>query len=203
MTKSRLVYVALEAPYADHNYGFRTTAKQTTSTALGHQVLSATTPVAGLIFKANHPKPKRATKTFLTGTESSFIAPSVVISAIAAGWDIIKAKSNGRKQTGRFSKALYVTVNNVKYAWAVPKKTWLKLQPNAVALGIREVLGTEQDLVFGASFPKPPRVKANTFQGDMSLSTSTFYDNTNDGSLPSEFIRYKGQFTSADWSNFV
>jgi len=204
---SRLVYVGLAAPYADHKYGFRTTAKETTSTALGHQTLDATTPVTGLIFKANHPKPKRASKTFATGTESSFIAPASVASAVAAGWNVIKAKSNGRKSKSTFQIPVYVTVNGVKYAWGMRKAQKTKLGNNFAALGIKEVTGTEQDLVFGASFPKPPRVESISTSGRganaTSINSSTFYDPSNDGTIPDTFRRYAGQYTAADWTDFV
>jgi hypothetical protein len=208
---SRLVFVPLEAPYADHKYGFRTTLESAKGTVLGHQTLDATTPVTGLIFKANHPKPKRASKTFATGTASSYIAPSAVAGAIAAGWDVSRARSNGYKSNSRFQIAVYVTVNGVKYAWAMRKSQKAKLGANFGVLGIKEVTGTEQDLVFGASFPKPPRAGSITVSGKGATATTlrsfTYFDPSNEASLPAEFAKPKGrnsgQTTSADWSNFV
>lgn len=204
---SRLVYVPLATPYADHKYGFRTTLEASKGTVLGHQVLDAATPVTGLLFKANHPKPKRASKTFATGTSSSFIDPAAVTAAIAAGWDITKAKSNGRKNNSRFQIAVYVTINGVKYAWAMRKTQKAKLGTNFAALGIREVTGTETDLVFGASFPKPPRVRSISVQGKgasaTDVSSSTFYDPSNEGALPNTFAKAAGQFTAADWADLV
>jgi hypothetical protein len=202
---SRLVYVALEAPYADHKYGFRTTLNTSHSSVLGHQVLDATTPVMGLIFKANHPKPKRASKTFATGTNSSFIAPSAIAGAIAAGWDIVKAKSNGRKSKSTFQIPVYVTINGVKYAWGMKKSQKAKLGANMAALGIKEVVGTEQDLVFGASFPKPPRVQSVTVSGRgagaTSVSSNTFYDPSS--TIPDTFRTYAGLTTASDWGTIV
>jgi len=208
---SRLVYVALAAPYADHKYGFRTTAKTTTSTVLGHQTLDVSTPVTGLIFKANHPKPKRASKTFATGTESSYIAPSAVTAAISAGWNVTRARSNGYKSTSQFQVAVYVTVNGVKYAWAMRKAQKAKLGNNFATLGIKEVTGAEQDLVFGASFPKPPRAGAISVSGKGANATTmksfTYFDPSNESSLPAEFPKPKGrnsgQYTPADWANFA
>lgn len=202
---SRLVYVALEAPYADHKYGFRTIIDSSKGTVLGHQVLDASTPVNGLIFKANHPKPKRATKTFATGTSSSYIAPSAITAAIAAGWDIVKAKSNGRKSKSTFQIPVYVTINGVKYAWGMKKTQKAKLGANLATLGIKEVTGTEQDLVFGASFPKPPRVQSLTLSGKGASATSvlsnTFYDPSS--SIPDTFRTYSGLVTAADWATIV
>lgn len=202
---SRLVYVPLEAPYADHKYGFRTTLEASKGTILGHQTLDASTPVTGLIFKANHPKPKRASKTFATGTNSSYIAPSAIVAAIAAGWDIVKAKSNGRKSKSTFQVPVYVTVNGVKYAWGMKKSQKAKLGANFATLGIKEVTGTEQDLVFGASFPKPPRVQSLTLSGKgasgTSVSSNTFYDPSN--TIPDTFRTYSGLITAADWATVV
>ncbi|WP_103666409.1 hypothetical protein [Pseudanabaena sp. BC1403] len=202
---SRLVFVPLEAPYADHKYGFRTTLEESKGTILGHQTLDASTPVTGLIFKANHPKPKRASKTFATGTNSSFIAPAAIAAAIAAGWDIVKAKSNGRKSRSTFQIPVYVTVNGVKYAWGMKKSQKAKLGANFATLGIKEVTGTEQDLVFGASFPKPPRVQSLTLSGKgasaTSVSSNTFYDPSN--TIPDTFRTYAGLITAADWATVV
>jgi hypothetical protein len=200
--KSRLVGVAMDAPYAGITYAFRTTIKETEGTVLGHTPLTASTAVAGLIFKANSPKPKRASKTFATGTSSSFIAPA----AIAAGWDIAKAKSNGRKSNSRFQIVVYVTINNVKYAWAMKKSQLKLLADNLTALGIRKATGDETDLVFGASFPKPPRIKSITTTGaagsTVSQSSNTFYDPTQK-KVPAEFATYAGLISAADWATIV
>ena len=202
---SRLVYVTLDAPYAAHNYGFRTTIKESEGTVLGHVALTASTPVTGLIFKANHPKPKRASKTFATGTSSSFVAPSAIAAAVAAGWDITKAKSNGRKSKSRFQVPVYVTINGVKYAWAMRKTQKAKLGPNFAALGIKEATGDELDLVFGASFPKPPRIRSivTDASGGNAQSSNTFYDPSKK-TIPADLaISSSGSVTAADWSDFV
>ena len=200
---SRLVYVAMAAPYADHKYGFRTTVKESTGTILGHQVLDASTPVNGLIFKANSPKPRRATRRTATGIESSFIAPSAVAAAIAAGFDITKSKPNGRKGFSQFQVPVYVTVNTVKYAWGMRKAQKAKLGANLAAMGIREATGTEQDLVFGAAFPKPPRATSIVVSKNGSISSTSFFDPSNQDQLANKFSIQDGQFTAAAWADFV
>lgn len=204
---SRLVFVAMAAPYADHKYGFRTTCKETTSTALGHQPLTVATPVTGLIFKANAPKPRRASRTTATGTESSYIAESSVSSAVSAGWNITKSKPNGRKSVSQFQIPVYVTVNGIKYAWGMKKSQKVKLGANFGALGIKEAVGTEEDLVFGASFPKPPRVRSLTTSGKgataTSVSSSTFYDPSNEAQLAGKFALYAGQYTAGALADIV
>ena len=204
--KSRLVGVAMDAPYAGITYAFRTTIKEAEGTVLGHAALTAATPVSGLIFKANAPKPKRATKTFATGTSSSYIAPSAITAAVAAGWDIVKAKSNGRKSNSRFQIVVYVTINSVKYAWAMRKSQLALLSDNLAALGIRKATGDETDLVFGASFPKPPRIKSITTTGAAGSTTpqssNTFYD-PSQKKIPAEFSTYAGLNSAADWATVV
>ncbi len=204
--KSRLVGVPMDAPYAGITYGFRTTIKEAEGTVLGHTALTAATPVSGLIFKANSPKPKRATKTFATGTSSSFIAPSAIAAAVAAGWDIVKAKSNGRKSNSRFQIVVYVTINSVKYAWAMKKSQLPLLADNLSALGIRKATGDETDLVFGASFPKPPRIRSIITTGaagsTTSKSSNTFYD-PSQKKIPAEFATFAGLISAADWATVV
>ena len=204
---SRLVSVPLVAPYADHHYVFRSPIKESEGAILGHVLVTASTAVAGLIFKANHPKPKRASKTFATGTTTSYIAPAAIAAAIAAGWDIVKAKSNGRKSASRFQVPVYVTIGTVKYAWAMKKTQLAKLSANLEALGIKKATGEEQDLVFGASFPKPPRIRsiATIGKGDAATAaiSTTFYD-PSQKKIPADFaITSSGQYTAADWADFV
>jgi hypothetical protein len=203
MANSRLVFVELAAPYAGVKYGFRTTVKETTGTILGHQVLDASTPVTGLIFKANAPKPKRASRTTATGTESSFIAPSAQAAALAAGFDIVKAKPNGRKSKTRFQIPVYVTVNSIKYAWGMRTAQKAKLGANFAALGIKEATGAEQDLVFGASFPKPPRALSQVTSKSGTTSSSTFYDPSNESQVAGKFSTEAGQYTASSWADFV
>ena len=200
---SRLVFVQLAAPYAGIKYGFRTTVKDSTSTTLGHAALNASTTVSGLIFKANTPKPRRASRRTATGIESSFIAPAAVVAAVAAGFDIVKARPNGRKTFSQFQVPVYVTVNGVKYAWGMRKTQKTKLAANFGALGIKEATGAEEDLVFGASFPKPPRVRSLTQSGNDTISSNTFYDPSNQNQVAGKFSLQAGQFTQADWGDFA
>lgn len=200
---SRLVFVALDAPYAGIKYGFRTTVKESTSTILGHATLDVSTPVTGLIYKANSPKPRRASRRTATGLESSFIAPAAVVAAVAAGFDITKARPNGRKSRSQFQIPVYVTVNGVKYAWGMRKTQKAKLGANFGALGIKEATGSEQDLVFGASFPKPPRAQSIVTSKDGSISSNTFFDPTNEAQVQGKFSVQAGQYTAASWADFV
>jgi hypothetical protein len=196
MARAKLFFVDMAAPYADIKYAFKTTADSSVSTALGHQAVVAATPVQGLIFKANYPKPRKATRTRTTGIESSFVAASKEDAAVKAGWDLVKAKSNGRRATTQRQKAIYVTVNGVKYAWAMSMKRWNAMSGSVKALGIKEVTGTETDLVFGASFPKPPRFKGSVARGDETARFGSFYDPSS--KVPAGFSTSAGAYQQSD-----
>ncbi|WP_019501644.1 hypothetical protein [Pseudanabaena sp. PCC 6802] len=196
MTKAKLVWVAMAAPYADIKYAFKTTADSGVSTALGHTAVDANTAVQGLIYKANHPKPRKASRTRTTGIESSYVSFAKEDDAAKAGWDISRAKSKGRKATTQRQKAVYVTLIGVKYAWAMSLKRWNVISGSAKALGIKEVTGAETDLVFGASFPRPPRVKGSVAKGEESAKFSTFYDPS--AKVPTGFSTSAGTYQQGD-----
>lgn len=91
----------------------------------------------------------------------------------------------------------------MKYAWGMRKTQKVKLAANFGALGIKESTGLEDDLVFGASFPKPPKAKSLTVSGDTSISSSTFYDPSNEAQVKGKFTDSPGSFTQADWGEFA
>jgi hypothetical protein len=200
MAKSRLVSVELAAPYSTVKYVFYTPIKESESTALGHAAVTAETAVAKLIFKANYPKPRRAFKQFATHSTQSFISESSIATASTAGWDISKSKSNGRKSNGRFSVVVYVTLNGIKYGWSIRKVIWAKISGSAKTYGIVEAKPTD-NLVFGASFPKPPRVIATVVTGEETSKHGTFYDPSKKDSLPTGIVPKPGSYTQSDWAD--
>jgi hypothetical protein len=115
---------------------------------------------------------------------------------VKAGWDLVRARSNGRRSTTARQKAVYVTLNGVKYAWAMSKRYWNVMSGSAKALGIKEVTGTETDLVFGASFPKPPRIKGSVAKGDITAKFGTFYDPSS--KTPADFSISAGTYQQSD-----
>ncbi|CAN1211903.1 hypothetical protein TUMEXPCC7403_16985 [Tumidithrix helvetica PCC 7403] len=202
---SRLVSVAMENAYAGVSYAFRTPIKQAESTVLGHTAVTATTAVDKLIFGANHPKPARATKAFATGTTSSFVSSSSIVTADQAGWDIQSTKSKGFKTGGRFSLVVYLTLNNIRYAWAISKRRWAKVQTIANAMGIKRATGTETNLVFGATFPKPPIAKvfiASAENGGFGSKVGVFYD-PESAILPEGTPHGGGKYSQAHWAKIV
>lgn len=202
---SQLVAVTLAAPYAGLKYAWKRpdSVSDADGTALGHQVIDVNTSVANLAFGVNYPKPRRATRVRATGYTTSFVAPANLATATAAGWDISKAKSNGRKSNTQLQIVVYVTINGLKYAWGMSRKTWAKVKANAATFGIREALDTDTDLVFGATFPKPPQVRSSVTKGSASLKSTTFFDPTQLGKIPKGFTTSDGQYTQAAWAEVV
>lgn len=203
MGKNRLVSVDFgsASPYAGLHYAFKTPIKESESTALGHTALTANAPLAGIIYRANAPKPPKATKRLADGsTSTSFVDDGALVSAVAAGWQLIPSKrSGGRRRKTRRTTVVYVTINTVKYAWNIKDTLLAKAKPSLDALGIK--VATQSDAcVFGASFPKPPTVKFFNNQGAEEVSMETFYDPSNDSSLSVNFETTSGRYTLEDWA---
>lgn len=206
MARARLLAVdmPLGGSYAGIKYAFKSTVSAADSTVLGHEVLDGTSPLSGLIFKANNPKPPRAVKEFATGVRSSFVDSSAIVAASAAGWQITPSKRNGgRSKETRFAQVVYVTVNNIKYGWSIRKSLYRKIQSNLTSLGVRPALASDDDIVYGASFPKPPKVIIKSVQGDQVLAVETFYDPTNEAQLKANFAVKDGKFTINHWQSIA
>lgn len=170
----RKVYVT---PYQGTNlrYGFATNIDAAQSAQLGHTELNGPNP-AGYIFGANSPKPARASRRFATGIISSFIDVGSIVAARAAGWSVGRGKRRGASSTTR-SKTVYVTIDGVKYAWQLPAATEASIGGLAT-LGIQVATNTDDDLVFGASTPKPDRAKKTVINGAEVDIITTFFDPT-------------------------
>jgi hypothetical protein len=206
MAKNRLVSVDFSSAssYAGLHYAFKTSIKESESTALGHSTLTASSPLSGLIYRANAPKPPKATKRLADGsTSTSFIDDGAYVSAAAAGWQLIASKrSGGRRRKTRRTTVVYVTVNGVKYAWNIKDTLLAKLKPSLDALGVK-VAAVDTDCVFGASFPKPPTVKIFTSQGTDEISASTFFDPSNLSALTVNFETTSGRYTLDHWATIA
>ena len=205
MAKSRLVAVDFPSTsnYAGIHYAFRTILDASYGSILGHKALTALEPVGGLIFKANAPKPARATKEFATGIHSSFIDDGAYSSASAAGWSITPSKISGSRATNtRFAQVVYITVNGIKYGWSIRKSLYRKIQSSLNALGVKPALPTD-NLVFGASFPKPPIVKIKITQGAEVVTAMSYFDPSNKGSLAANFSYKEGKYNTTHWGEIA
>lgn len=182
----RLVAVPIPG-IANLMYGFNTNVKDATSTELGHvTAVSASGDnngyIANLIIGANKPTPMRASKR---GGSSSFVDPAKVPALRADNWNISPAKFASIGKSAK-SKIVYVEVGFVKYAWHLPNFLFDQADFTAAmtALGITLATNADRDLVFGASYPKPPKVRFTAVVGDEVNSFSTFIAPLKIDSLP-------------------
>lgn len=178
-----LVYVT---PYtgATLKYGFQTNADEGVKSVLGHTAITGDYP-EGLVIGANTPKPPRASRERATGVESSFISAPSIAAARQAGWRIrpgkVRPGANGRR-----SKCVYVTAGSIKYAWMMPLTLYARITAgDKAALGIQDATPNDLDLVFGASYPRIPKVNFKAFGQDGTDTLSTFCDPQKLDSLPS------------------
>jgi len=164
-------------------YGFLTNADAGVKGALGHVEVTGAYP-DGLVIGANAPKPPRASRLRATGTESSYCDADAVATARAAGWRV----SPGKVRIGsskKKSKTVYVTyTGGIKYAWNMPNDTYAKIGADLAALGIQLATSADEDLVFGARYPRVPRVIKPIFGTDTVDNVSTFCDPQKLDSLP-------------------
>lgn len=161
-------------------YGFLTSVKDTTSTELGHTLVDRVTLPPGLAFGVNAPKPGKATKLTVTGSESSFYDISKAGSLRANGWSA-SFPTIRRGKSGRKSICVYVTLGPIKYAWMQNKETHAKIAADLAALGIEVGTSDDRDLVFGARFPRP--LRGYKLNADNTI-VSTFIDPSKADSLP-------------------
>lgn len=200
---STLVSVLLSTTgaYAGVRYAFRRPKSFSAAdgTVLDHLVMDGASTVTNLIMGSQNPKPSRAKKKRATGYASSFISASAITAAGNAGWQIEATKRDGgRARITQFTIVVYVTLNGIKYAWNIRKTLYNKIKGSLGALGVK-VAAAGDDLVFGANFPRPPQVIINTAQGADVLSTSSFFDPSNESALAGNFSVKVGRYTQSQW----
>lgn len=164
-------------------YGFLTNVRAVVSTDCGHTAVDRTALPAGLVFGANAPKPGRASRKRLNGTDSSYYDIGVAAALRQAGYSLSRPRAR-RGGASTLSSTVFVTIGTIKYAWRIRDDLLTRLGADAAALGISVAGNAEEDLVFGASFPKPPRAsKVVTGVGGFD-TLSTFIDPTRLDNLP-------------------
>lgn len=133
-------------------YGFQASANSTAHrTALGH---TAYTNQSGVFFGANSPKPNRATKDVSGHSVSSFCDPSKIDALRAADWIITRTgRRRGLKTSGR-SRTVFVPMpGGWNYAWNITSDD----VDLAADLGFAQATASTENLIWGVSYPKPPR----------------------------------------------
>lgn len=172
-------------------YGFLTNAPAATRTACGHNAIAADYPT-GLVIGANAPKPGRASKRTATGTNGSFYDIGQRATLRTDGWSLTYPKIR-RGSTGANSNAVYVNLGSIKYAWRMPKTTYTKVGGDRAVLGIEDATSNDTDLVWGASYPKPPKASKVEVGADGTNVISTFVDTSAVDSLPDGWSTSSGE----------
>jgi hypothetical protein len=155
-------------------YGFLTNTDSAERTALGQTAVGSAT-VAKLVFGANTPKPGRASKG---GTNSYY---SIEQRATLQGlkWNLSSPFLRPQRATTK-TKAVFVEVDGVKYAWKMPNATYAAIGADRANLGIQDCVATEKDYVTGTSYPRPQRARKIITIGEAPGTTeesySTFVD---------------------------
>ena len=190
-------------------YGFPTNTTAAQRTILGQ--VAAITGAGGyidnLVLGANAPKPARmkhyrstagadsATGGVAGGFDTSFCDVAHINDALAAGW-IMVSRYKRRRGSAKYT---YVTIatadpetgqvdaaNAIHYAWPMPAFLRQKISGDLTGLGIKIATGNDLNLVFGARYPKPPRVTFKAVGTDGRIGhRTTFADPSKVDSLPS------------------
>ncbi|MGL6339193.1 MAG: hypothetical protein ACRC80_08645 [Waterburya sp.] len=153
-----LVHCTVDAIIADVRYGFQSAADAADMAILGQNSIASVFAVPGLVVAANNLKPGKAKKILASGSsESSFYSYGQRVALEAANWrtsnPVIERRSNGRLST-----AFYVTLNGLRLGWVNTPPPAAAMAEFA-SLGITAVPAAGlNDIFFGASFPRLPRV---------------------------------------------
>lgn len=163
-------------------YGFLTNVAAAVGTSCGHTAVPADPPV-GLCFGANQPKPGKASKRRVNGTDSTFYDHSRYGALRTDGWSLTLPRRR-RGSNGANSRSVYVTIQGVKYAWKMPIHTYTSVGAARGDLGIQDATENDTDLVWGASSPKPDKVSRVVVGADNVDVISTFVDPSRINNLP-------------------
>lgn len=158
-----LVYVEIGS--SKFKYGFRTNKviHEAYKPEWGQTTYAGAT---GVFFGANSPKPPKATKSFGTGTISSYCSTDKITSLKQAEWVVTrKGRIRGIKTSGR-TRTVYVPMpGGWNYAWNITSAE----VDLAADLGFTVASGADaSNLIWGVNSPKPPRATKRTADGSVS-----------------------------------
>lgn len=177
------------------NYGFNSGMTAGDKTTLGQTVIDFAAPPTKLVMGANSPKPYKASKRGTTGYSSSFCSHTTVATLKGAGWTITPPKSRTATST-TLSDTYYVNIGGIKYAWNSPKKPTAITDENLTALGVTKAGASDEDLIFGASMPKPARYRKELTggTGEGTNNFSIFVEPTKeDDAITAGFVKMKSR----------
>jgi hypothetical protein len=155
-------------------YTFRCRAPEAELETLGITPLLASeiTSVTGYAIGVNSPKPPRAKKAISGVNVSTFCDSSLISSIESEGWTVSRAKKARNIRNSASVQTYVVTINGISYAWNLPKLPAGATIPASLAdMGAVPAEAGQAGLVWGASFPKPPR---GTFQITIASTTHNF-----------------------------
>lgn len=156
---NKVVWRAVK-PFANlaYIYGFKGRVDSADALALGQAPITAQTAVLNLVLEANTFRPHEMRKKTAAGSKGSYVHAAKIASAKQAGYEITKKGFEPKKKKSTtLSKVLYITINSVKYGWRLTDGSSTTI--DFAKLGITEATGTEADIVYGCTFPRPPRVR--------------------------------------------
>ncbi len=195
----RLVWVTVSQPLQALKYAFRSGLRDSERSRFGQTALTNPEETQGVIIGANAPKPARASKKMQTGWEGSFCSHTVIAALKVAGYRITAGKPTRKPRAAtNNSRVVYVTLNGIKYAWYYVAST---VAANIGTVGVREASGNDNDLIFGAEFPKPPRYKV--IIGDDSFSSFVDPSSLDQAQGASWFPVDDGNYSSVDLARYL
>lgn len=173
-------------------YGFNSGLRESLRDNFGQGVIDLLAPPPLFVLGANRPKPYRATKRLTTGYESSWCSWDKVPTLKSDGYRIQRPKFRSPNKT-KLTAPVYVTIRGIKYAWPLSSSgLGIAGSPDTSSLGLQNATADDTDLVWGASFPKPPKASTQTANG----TYSTFVDPERVDNLSDEwFISKPGKTT--------
>lgn len=160
-------------------YLFKSTLRNSFYNEFGVTAISGDfTDANGYVFEPNSPKPARASKRMATPEIEGAYCAYDKTAALRGDRFTIQPPVNVFKLGTTLTDALYISLNGIKYAWRSPKPSaeqTAEIGSYKTLLGIDNVTSSQRDLVWGATFPRPPKVKKVLNDGS---TFSSFCDTT-------------------------
>lgn len=185
---------------------FRSTLKDSLHNNFGAiEVTADFTDVTGLVFQANSPKPARASKrTTDPEIEGAYCAYDKTANLRSDKYSIQQPINRLRLGT-TLTDILYCSVNGLKIAWRSPKpnaEQIAEIGSYKTLLGIETATATDRDLIFGAAFPRLPKVQKTLADGS---KFSSYCDTTKvDDALAANWtLLDAGLYTVQDINNLL
>ncbi len=187
-------------------YLFKGSLKDSLHTEFGvAEITTAFTDATGYVFEPNSPKPPRASKRTSDPEIEGAYCSYTKTSALRGDRYTIQRAVNKLKLATTLMDAYYITLNGIKYAWRRPKLSAEQLAETSgylTLLGIETISFSDKDLVWGATFPKPPKVKKSLADGS---TITSFCDTTKvDDALAAGWsVVHEGLYTVDDLNNLL